>query len=295
LESVPILKIDLIFPVLYFERVYIALCIQSLLLYAHKLLTIIIHKYRGTNSSYPSVQILIHQLTMKKSIRYLFIFVFLFSCSLALSLQGHAQGTLSGTVTDSETGEVLIGVNILVLNEGLGVATEGDGDYEITNIPAGNYQIEARYIGYNSVVRDVTIENGVETVLNFELVISTSQLNELVVTSFGLQQEKKALGYSVQEIDSENLTAGNQSNVVNALSGKVSGVQITNTGGAPGRSSRIIIRGVNSLDPSADNQPLFVVDGVPIDNSTIESSGTPRGMSNRAADLNPNDIQSVNV
>jgi len=175
------------------------------------------------------------------------------------------------------------------------VATDENGEYEITGIPAGEYQIEARYIGYNSRVEDVTIEDGAETVLNFELVMSTSQLNELVVTSFGLEQERKALGYSVQEIDSENLTVGNQANVVNALSGKVSGVQITNTGGAPGRSSRIIIRGVNSLDPSADNQPLFVVDGVPIDNSTIESSGTPRGMSNRAADLNPNDIESVNV
>lgn len=232
---------------------------------------------------------------MKKSIRYLSIFVFLFSCSLALSLQGHAQGTLSGTVTDSETGEVLIGVNILVLDEELGVATDENGDYEITDIPAGDYQIEARYIGYDSQIEDVTIEDGEEIELNFELVMSTSQLDELVVTSFGLQQERKALGYSVQEIDSENLTVGNQANVVNALSGKVSGVQITNTGGAPGRSSRIIIRGVNSLDPSADNQPLFVVDGVPIDNSTIESTGTPRGMSNRAADLNPNDIESVNV
>ena len=232
---------------------------------------------------------------MKKSIRYLYIFVFLFSCSLAIALQGHAQGTLSGTVTDSETGEILIGVNILILDEGMGVATDDNGEYEITGIPEGNYQVEARYIGYNSQTEDITIGDGQELVLDFELVMSTSQLDELVVTSFGLEQERKALGYSVQEIDSENLTVGNQANVVNALSGKVSGVQITNTGGAPGRSSRIIIRGVNSLDPSADNQPLFVVDGVPIDNSTIESSGTPRGMSNRAADLNPNDIESVNV
>ncbi|NBB76185.1 MAG: SusC/RagA family TonB-linked outer membrane protein, partial [Bacteroidetes bacterium] len=232
---------------------------------------------------------------MKKSIRSPYFFILTISCFCIFVIQGHAQGTLSGNVTDRETGEVLIGVNILVLNADLGVATDINGEYEIPDIPEGDYRVEARYIGYDSQTQSVTIADGETSILNFDLVMSTSQLDQVVVTTFGLEQERKALGYSVQEIDSENLTVGNQANVVNALSGKVSGVQITNTGGAPGRSSRIIIRGVNSLDPSADNQPLFVVDGVPIDNSTIESTGTPRGMSNRAADLNPNDIESVNV
>ena len=166
---------------------------------------------------------------MKKSIRYLYIFVFLFSCSLAIALQGHAQGHFQELLQTVNSGEILIGVNILILDEGMGVATDDNGEYEITGIPEGNYQVEARYIGYNSQTEDITIGDGQELVLDFELVMSTSQLDELVVTSFGLEQERKALGYSVQEIDSENLTVGNQANVVNALSGKVSGVQITNT------------------------------------------------------------------
>jgi TonB-linked SusC/RagA family outer membrane protein len=220
----------------------------------------------------------------------LLAFLILFTAGQAL-----AQGTVSGTVTDAETGERLIGVNVVIPSLNIGDATDAEGNYLLEDIPAGDYVLEATYVGFTTVRRNITVANGEETIVNFEMSISASELDELVVTSFGLQQERKALGYSVQEIDSENLNVGNQSNLVNALSGKVSGVQITNTGGAPGRSSRIIIRGVNSLDPSADNQPLFVVDGVPIDNSTIESTGTPRGMSNRAADINPNDIESVSV
>src|SRR5690606_36203937 len=98
------------------------------------------------------------------------------------------------------------------------------------------------------------------------------------------ERETKALGYAVQELTSEDIVQSNQPNVVSALQGQAAGVQIANAGGAPGQSSRIIIRGVNSLDPNADNQPLFVIDGVPVDNSTTESSGTPRGLTNRAAD-----------
>jgi TonB-linked SusC/RagA family outer membrane protein len=215
--------------------------------------------------------------------------------TVCFTAQSFAQGTVSGTVTDRDNGETLIGVNILINQLNIGIATDANGEFDLQDIPAGEYQVEARYIGYNTLRKTVQVNDGEETIVNFELTVSTAQLDELVVTSFGLEQERKAIGYSVQEIDSENLMTGNQSNLVNALSGKVSGVQVTNTGGAPGRSSRIIIRGINSLDPSADNQPLFIVDGVPIDNSTIESTGTPRGMSNRAADLNPNDIESVNV
>src|SRR5690606_21487817 len=114
-------------------------------------------------------------------------------------------------------------------------------------------------------------------------------------TSFGIEQEKKSLGYAVQEINAEDITQTHNPNIVSALQGQAAGVQITNSGGAPGQSARIIIRGINSLDPNSDNQPLFVIDGVPIDNSTVESGNTPRGLTNRAADLNPNNIESLNV
>ncbi len=225
---------------------------------------------------------------MESKVRISTFLVTLFFIITSVSMA--QQATVTGTVTDASTGETLPGVNIRIDDTGQGTTTNNEGEYRL-ELPEGAEQLIFTYVGFNELRVDI---NG-RSVINVELEPAVELLDDVVVTSFGLEQERKALGYSTQEIDNENLTTGNQSNLVNALSGKVSGVEITNTGGAPGRSSRIVIRGVNSLDPSADNQPLFVVDGVPIDNSTIESTGTPRGMSNRAADLNPNDIESVNV
>lgn len=231
---------------------------------------------------------------MRKLLQLKFLMLLVFS-ALCFSGQAFAQGVVSGTVTDSETGETLIGVNILINELDLGVPTDAEGYFELRDVPAGEYQLEASFVGFNTIRQPVTVTDGEETAVDLVMEPSTAQLDELVVTSFGLEQERKALGYSVQEIDSERLNAGSQSNVVNALSGKISGVQVTNTGGAPGRNSRIIIRGITSLNSEANNEPLFVVDGVPIDNSFIDAGDTPRGLSNRAADINPNDIESVNV
>lgn len=143
--------------------------------------------------------------------------------------------------------------------------------------------------------KEVTM--GSSNSINVILQEDSEQLDEVIVTAFGISQEKKSLGYAAQNIDADAITKTKQTNLVSALQGQVAGVQITNSGGAPGQSSRIIIRGINSLDPSADNQPLFVVDGVPIDNSTIESgdNDTPRGLTNRAADINPADVESMSV
>lgn len=223
--------------------------------------------------------------------------ILLFVCALVvfqISLIGSVQAqqrTISGTVIDAEYNEPLPGVNVFVNNTNIGTSTDENGEYTLSGIPANADSLVFSFVGYQRLVISIVGRSEI----NVTLQPSVQALNDVVVTSFGIEQERKELGYSVQQIDSEDLTVGNQSNMVNALSGKVSGVEITNTGGAPGRSSRIVIRGINSLDPNADNQPLFVVDGVPIDNSTIESTGTPRGMSNRAADINPNDIASVNV
>lgn len=207
-----------------------------------------------------------------------------------ITAAGMAQQTITGTVTDAETGETLPGVNIRVEGTDQGTSTNAEGQYSM-EVSQEAEQLVFTFVGYDE--QRVPIQGRTE--INVELQPSVQLLDDVVVTSFGLEQEEKALGYSVQEVNAAELTAGNQPNLVNALSGKVAGVNITNTGGAPGRSSRIVIRGINSLDPEANNQPLFVVDGVPIDNSTIESTGTPRGLSNRAADINPNDIESINV
>jgi TonB-linked SusC/RagA family outer membrane protein len=122
-------------------------------------------------------------------------------------------------------------------------------------------------------------------------------MSEVVVTALGIRREKRALGYSAQEISGDALSQTKQTNIVNALRGQVAGVQINSGGGAPGQGSRIIIRGIKSLDPNKDNQPLFVIDGVVMDNgtTTVSTAGSLRGLSNRAADVNPDDVESISV
>ncbi len=197
---------------------------------------------------------------------------------------------ISGTVVDAETGDPLPAVNVLAVGTSTGTTTNNSGEYALS-APDDADSLRFSFIGYETM--SIAIDGRSE--IDVKLVPSVQQFNEMVVTAFGVEQEQRELGYSVEQVDAEELTAGGDENVVSALQGKVAGVQVTNTGGAPGTSSRILIRGISSLDPGANNQPLFVVDGVPIDNSTITSGGGGRGFSNRASDINPDDIESVSV
>ncbi len=223
---------------------------------------------------------------MKKNYAMTLLFLLGFLASVPL----YAQQTVKGKVTAQEDGQPLPGASILIQGTSTGTVTDIDGNYSI-DVPNADAVLVFSFIGFNSKSLPV----GSQTTLDVVLAASASDLDEFVVTAFGISQEKKSLGYAAQSIDSEAITTARQPNIVNALQGQVAGVQVTNSGGAPGQSARIIIRGINSLDPSADNQPLFVVDGVPVDNSTVESAGTPRGMTNRIADINPNDIETMSV
>lgn len=220
---------------------------------------------------------------MKNKIIFL-VFMALFQISAAVA----QERTVTGQVRAAD-GLTLPGVNVIVKGTNQGTVTDMDGRYSLSVAQGATLVFSS--LGFGN--REVLVGN--QTEINLTLQEDLEGLDEVVVTSFGIEQSKKSLGYSVQEIGAEDIAQTNQQNVVSALQGQVAGVQITNSGGAPGQSSRIIIRGVNSLDPNADNQPLFVVDGVPIDNSTTESRGTPRGLTNRAADINPNDIESLSV
>ena len=207
---------------------------------------------------------------------------------LAVQISFAQEQTVSGTVID-EDGLPLPGVNVLVQGTNVGTQTDFDGNYSIT-VDQGNTLVFS-YVSF--LTQEIVV--GSDTVIDVILEADIASLEEVVVTSFGIERKTRALGYSVQEINAEEITKTKQQNLVSALQGQSAGVQITNSGGAPGQSARIIIRGVNSLNPGANNQPLFVIDGVPMDNSTTESSGTPRGLSNRAADINPNDVETMNV
>ncbi|MGK6350378.1 SusC/RagA family TonB-linked outer membrane protein [Parapedobacter sp. DT-150] len=200
------------------------------------------------------------------------------------------ERAISGKVVDAQ-GQPLEGVTVSVSTIGRQTLTNSNGDYSISASTGNTLVFSLIGMGRKEVVV------GSSSTINLTLDESSETLEEVAVTAFGIKREERSLGYTAQSVTSEELTVNKQPNMVNALQGKIAGVQIRNTGGAPGQGAKIQIRGVNSLDPSRDNSPLFVIDGVIMDNSTSTqgSSAAGRGMSNRSVDINPDDIASMNI
>lgn len=198
----------------------------------------------------------------------------------------HAQDLpVKGVVTNVDDKTGIPGVSIVEKGTLNGTTTDVDGKFQLT--VHQNAILEFRYIGMKT--KEVSVTSGKD--LYVELSPDQIAVNEVVVTAMGIRKEKKSLGYAVQRVGAVELQDSKQNNLVNALQGKVAGVTVTNSGGAPGASSVIMIRGGNSL--SGDNQPLFVVDGIPIDNSTENNPAI--ASSNRALDINPEDIASISI
>lgn len=204
--------------------------------------------------------------------------------------------TVTGKVSDN-SGEPIIGVYVLVQGTTRGVSTGIDGTYSI-NAPADGTLLFS-FMGFENVTEQI---NG-RSVIDITMSPASVALEELVVTALGIKKDRKALGFSVTEVGAEELLRNKQTNVINSLAGKVAGVNVTQSGGSAGSGSTIIIRGGNSASEGRDNQPLFVVDGIIYDNSTVigGNSGTD-GMtktastfSNRVMDINPEDIESMSV
>lgn len=217
-------------------------------------------------------------------------FIKLLCLLLILPMSVFSQSrTLTGTVTNSK-GDPVPFATIVVKGTSLSTTADENGRYRI-DVSGSNVVLEVSSAG--QVTREV--KTGNVSALDIQLQES-GNLSEVVVTAFGIKKEKKSLGFTVQQVDNKDLNINHQSNVVNALQGKVAGVQISSAGGGPGQGARILIRGINSLDGGRNNQPLFIIDGVEIDNSTYTTGGAEtRGMSNRAADINPDDIESISV
>lgn len=200
------------------------------------------------------------------------------------------ERTVTGTVTD-ENGDPLISANILIKGATTGAVTDFDGKYEVT-VPGDDAVLIFSYTGYTTLEETV----GERSVIDISL-SEGSFLGEVVVTALGIEKEARTLGYGVDKIDAEEFTKARSANVVNALQGKVTGVNIGNTDGNLGGSSKIIIRGATSL--SGNNNPLWVVDGVPINNDQFVSNGTRisgnRDFGNGASVINPDDVESMSI
>ncbi|MBP6054399.1 MAG: SusC/RagA family TonB-linked outer membrane protein [Cytophagaceae bacterium] len=222
---------------------------------------------------------------MKKLLLIWVLTMTVFSSLLAQTRQ------VTGKVTASEDGSALPGVSVSLKGTSRGTTTGADGTYKIS-VSDGTALVFS-FVGY----KQQTVSVGSQSVINISLASDASELNEVVVTALGLTRTKNSLPYAAQQIKGDELTRVRSGNAFSQLSGKVSGVQITQ-GNAIGGSTNVVIRGSKSL--TGNNQALFVVDGVPIDNSVTNSTNqrTGRGgydYGNAAADINPDDIESMTV
>ncbi len=210
-------------------------------------------------------------------------------CSMQVSAQDRQ---ITGKVISSQDNLGIPGATILVAGTTIGTTTDIDGNFKI-GVPTTNKQIQISGVGF--ITR--TVELAASDVVNVTLEPNIQQLNQVVVTALGIPREQKSLGYATQQVKGADITVAKEGNFINSLQGRVAGVTITGSSNLGG-SSRILLRGVRSI--SYENQPLFVVDGVPVNNGNFTTRDQVRGAlgydyGNAAQDINPDDIETINV
>ena len=214
-------------------------------------------------------------------------------CLLCFAIGAHAQMDVSGRVTGSDDGEGLPGARVIEKGTSNGVLTDDNGYYKLS--VAEGATLVFKYVGMESVEKPAA--SSVNVSMKPDIV-----MDEVVVTALGIKREKKELGYAVQQIGGDEVRGSGEVNAIQGIAGKVAGVQVIGSSGAAGGASYIRIRGSSSL--TGNNQPLMVVDGVPMDNSQLSTGNPDDGgnnnlynvaLSNRGIDINPDDIESISV
>ena len=193
--------------------------------------------------------------------------------------------TVRGNVSDASG--PLIGVSVKVVGTTNGTITDHDGNF-ILKCSAGD-ELEVSYIGYK------TLRVKAKDNMKIKLEEDSMELGEVVVTALGIKRERKALGYGLSEVKGEELTKAKETNVMNSLAGKVAGLVVSNTTGGAAGSTRVMLRGTTEM--TGNNQPLYVIDGVPLDNTSFGSAGEQGGydLGDGISAINPDDIETMTV
>ncbi|MBD1420804.1 SusC/RagA family TonB-linked outer membrane protein [Sphingobacterium chuzhouense] len=217
--------------------------------------------------------------------------LFVLTCLVGQSFAQSRQ--VSGRVTSASDGALISGVSVAVVGTSNATQTDGSGNYSI-DVIGNDAALVFSYVGYDS--QRVNVGN--RSTVNVQLVSHDETLEEVVVTALGITREKKSLGYATQEVSGDRLSAARGNNALQSLSGNVAGATVSAPSSSLGGSTRIILRGIGSL--TGENKPLIVVDGIPMDNSNYNTANAERGAGGRdygdaGFDINPDDIESVNV
>ncbi|MDD4970053.1 MAG: SusC/RagA family TonB-linked outer membrane protein [Paludibacter sp.] len=215
---------------------------------------------------------------------------FLLACLIlvGVGLVNAQTKSISGNVFSADDGQPVIGATVMVKGTTLGTITDVDGKFKI-NVPGTAKSLLISYVGMKTV--EVEARNG----MTIKLESDARQIDEVVVTAVGIKRSQKALGYSATQVSAADITATGNRSALNALQGKVAGVEISSASGSPGSSTRVIMRGFSSLGGS--NQPLYIIDGVPMSNGQVGNTSINGGFDfgNRANDINPDDIESMTI
>ena len=222
---------------------------------------------------------------MKKHFVVLIMFIFtMVGSSFA------QERTLKGTVTSAEDGLLMPGVNLVVKGTSIGTITNASGQYSIA-VPSDAKTLVFSFIGM--LTQEVVI--GSSSVIDVILQVSSETLKEVVVTAFGIKRQEKSLGYSVSQVSGANFVQARETNVGNALVGRIAGVNVSSQRTGAAGSTRVVIRGNSSI--SGNNQPLIVLDGIPMDNTNQGNAGAWGGADagDGISSLNPDDIETMTV
>jgi TonB-linked SusC/RagA family outer membrane protein len=223
----------------------------------------------------------------------------------SVPLAAQATGTIRGRVVEAGTQRPIGGAQVSVVGTGRGTLTNAAGDFLLAGVTPGQIRVRAQFIGFAPSEQTVAVAADQPTRADFTLSQAAVALDEVVVTALGETVARRAIGTAQQTVQGAEIAQAQRENFINALQGRIAGVEVSSTSGVPGASSQITIRGVSSI--SGSNQPLFIIDGLPMDNKTLHTgvlasqiSGTGfenRGVdfTNRAADINPEDIESITV
>jgi TonB-linked SusC/RagA family outer membrane protein len=216
---------------------------------------------------------------------------------------GAAQttGTVQGRVVEAGTQRPLVNSQVSIVGTGRGMLTNENGEFLLPGVPVGTQRIRVEYIGFTSIEQTVRVEAEQVARVNFTLDPHAISLDAVVVTALGQEASRRSLGTAQQTVRGSDIAAAQRENFVNALQGRVAGLEVTSNSGVPGASSQIIVRGIGSI--SGNNQPLIIIDGLPVDNKIVHSNqafvsqfeNRSIDFTNRAADFNPEDIETLTV
>lgn len=210
--------------------------------------------------------------------------------------QAQATGTIVGTVVDAGTGDPLSGAQVHIPETSLGAITDAGGEFVLSDVPVGDHMVRVQNIGYEATEQAVSVVDGETVTVSFRVAQQAIEMEGIVVTALGVTRSERGLGYAVQSFDAEEIAEIPTPNVAQALQGRVAGVKVTRSSSRPGAGARVVIRGESSF--TGGGQPLWVIDGVPIEMQTEEQGGFGPEVGqagSRAMDIDMNNIEEMSV